>query len=198
MVTAKATPPQRMCIACRKSQDKKELLRFVLAPDGRIVIDYRQHLPGRGTYTCISLDCMALAVKKNSFRRQYSQLSVPVEVADLQQQLQRALEQRISGLVKMARKSGQLLSGSNQVLDAFKKKSPPGLVVLADDITDAMGQKLAGIAQRMKIFSIRLFDKETLGQMLGKDERSVIAVMTGPLATTLLSELHRYELVREN
>lgn len=190
--------PQRSCIACRKAAAKTDLLRFVLAPDAQIVVDYRQHLPGRGAYTCFSPECIAQAVKKKSFQRIFSKNVVPVETRQLELQLQRALRLRVAGLVKMARKSGQIFAGSNQVLDAFKKKTPPALILIAADITSTMGQKIESTAQRQKIYSIRMFDKKSLGQMLGKEERSVIAVAVGTLAASLLRELHRYELVREN
>ncbi|MFO7576193.1 MAG: DUF448 domain-containing protein [Pelovirga sp.] len=197
MPAKKASKPQRTCVACRKSQDKSDLLRFVLAPDGQVVVDYRQHLPGRGVYTCPTRECLALAVKKNSFRRSFATPAAPVDVAGLQEQLRQALIQRIAGLVKMARKSGQLIAGSNQVLDALKRQSP-ALILVAQDITAAMGQKIESAAQRQNIYCIRMFDKESLGHMLGKEERSVVAVAGGPLATALLGELLRYELVREN
>lgn len=199
MTAAAGKNPQRMCIACRKSQDKKQLLRFVLDPEGRIVLDYRQQLPGRGTYTCIRLECIAAAVKKNGFRRAYPDLiRTAVDAAELQQQTRRTLENRISGLLAIARKSGQLISGSNQVLDGLKKSSPPALMVCAQDISDAMADRLNAAAQPLKIVTARMFDKKTLGHLLGKEERSVVAVVPGALAEALQSELLRYELVREN
>ncbi|MCK4501931.1 MAG: YlxR family protein, partial [Desulfuromonadales bacterium] len=36
---------QRTCIACRETKDKDQLLRYVVAPDGVVLVDYRQRLP---------------------------------------------------------------------------------------------------------------------------------------------------------
>ncbi|MCK5914431.1 MAG: hypothetical protein KAG12_11170, partial [Desulfuromusa sp.] len=59
--------------------------------------------------------------------------------------------------------------------------------------------KIEALAQRENIYCTRLYDKQVIGQMLGKEERSVIAVQKGLLADSLLNELHRYmQLVREN
>lgn len=193
-----ATQPQRSCVACRTATDKTLLLRFVLAPDGQVVLDYRQQLPGRGLYTCLNQQCLPQAVKKNSFRRIFGVTTQPVELAVLQGQLEQALIQRIKGLILMARKAGQLIAGTNMVLDALKGPAPPPAVVMATDIADNMKQKIDSTATRQQIVCTQLFDKVSLGQMLGKEERSVVAIQDGALATSLNSELHRYELVREN
>lgn len=190
--------PQRSCVACRMAADKNLLLRFVLAPDSQVVVDYRQQLPGRGLYTCFNQQCLALAVKKNSFRRVFGVTTQPVELVVLNGQLQQALIQRIKGLILMARKAGQLIAGSNMVLDALKRPAPPATVVMATDIADNMKQKIDSTVTRQQIVSTQLFDKVSLGQLLGKEERSVVAIQNGALATLLNSELHRYELVREN
>jgi predicted RNA-binding protein YlxR (DUF448 family) len=193
-----ACQPQRTCVACRMIADKKLLLRFVLAPHGQVVVDYRQQLPGRGLYTCFNPQCLAQAVKKNSFHRVFGATVQKVESADLQAQLQLVLVQRIKGLILMARKAGQLIAGSNMVIDALKGPMPPTAVIMATDITDNMKQKIENAATRQQIFCTQLFDKVFLGQMLGKQERSVVAIQNGALATLLKSELNRYELVREN
>jgi len=190
--------PQRSCVACRTVDDKKQLLRFVLAPQGQVVVDYRQQLPGRGLYTCFSRQCLAQAVKKNSFRRVFGATTQLVVLAELQHQLQLVLIQRLRGLILMARKAGQLIAGSNMVLDALKSPMPPIVVVMATDITGNMKEKINRTATRQQIFCTQLFDKVSLGQMLGKQERSVVAIQDGALATLLKSELNRYELVREN
>jgi len=55
------------------------------------------------------------------------------------------------------------------------------------------------LAEKSDIYCVQLYDKQQLGQMLGKEERSVIAVQAGQLADSLLNELHRHrQLVREN
>lgn len=190
--------PQRSCAACRKVADKKDLLRFVLAPDTQVVLDYRQQLPGRGLYLCLNRQCLFQAVKKNSFRRFGDRQQGGDSLIQLQAQLQLALQQRITGLIRMARKSGQLITGSNQVLDAIKGKTPPSVVVVAADISAGMGHRIENATERQKITLTRMYDKASLGQLVGKEERSVVAVINGALADALKSELDRYELVREN
>jgi predicted RNA-binding protein YlxR (DUF448 family) len=56
--------PQRMCVACRKSQDKKSLIRLVRTPDG-VVVDQTGKLAGRGAYLHAVPECWERGVKKN-------------------------------------------------------------------------------------------------------------------------------------
>ena len=191
--------PQRTCIACRQTKNKNQLVRYVVAPDGAVLVDYRQHLPGRGAYTCIAEQCLGDAVKKNSFKRCFKGQCHSVDLDELKQQLVLAVEQKITNLIGMSRKSGQVVSGSNTIIETLRKKSSVSLVIIAEDISAAIGQKIETLARSENIYSSRLFKKQMIGQMLGKEERSVIAVQTGLLADSLLNELHRYmQLVREN
>ena len=191
--------PQRTCVACRQTKDKNQLVRYVVAPDGAVLVDYRQRLPGRGAYTCIATQCLCDAVKKKSFQRCFKGKSHSVDATALTQQLIMAIEKKIASLIGMSRKSGQIISGSNAIIESLRKNSSIALVLIAADISAAIGQKIETLAQRKNIYSARLYDKQMIGQMLGKEERSVIAVQTGLLADSLLNELHRYrQLVREN
>ena len=191
--------PQRTCIACRQTKDKNQLVRYVVAPDGALLVDYRQRLPGRGAYTCVGVQCLYDAVKRNSFQRCFKGQCSTVDAPILEQQLKMAVKQKITNLIGMSRKSGQVTSGSNAIIEALKKGSSFLLIVLAEDISSAIGKKIEALAQRKNIYCTRLYDKQVIGQMLGKEERSVIAVQKGLLADSLLNELHRYmQLVREN
>ena len=44
--------PQRRCIGCRQSFDKKSLIRIVKDPEGKISIDFTGKKNGRGAYIC--------------------------------------------------------------------------------------------------------------------------------------------------
>ena len=57
--------PQRTCIACRKVFSKRELLRAVRTPDGRISVDETGKEPGRGAYLCRDKVCWEKALRGN-------------------------------------------------------------------------------------------------------------------------------------
>jgi len=44
--------PQRTCVACRTTRDKRDLLRVVRAPDGSVSFDASGKAAGRGAYLC--------------------------------------------------------------------------------------------------------------------------------------------------
>ncbi|WP_051124735.1 YlxR family protein [Amycolatopsis benzoatilytica] len=58
----------RTCVGCRKRELAGELLR-VVAVDGRLVVDERRRLPGRGAWLHPGPDCLAKAERKRAFPR---------------------------------------------------------------------------------------------------------------------------------
>ena len=56
--------PQRTCVACRETGDKRGLVRIVRTPDGRVVIDRTGKANGRGAYVHDSPECWQPALKR--------------------------------------------------------------------------------------------------------------------------------------
>ena len=61
--------PMRMCVACRQSFPKSELLRVVRTEDGSAVIDRTGKRNGRGAYICAKLACFEKAMKSRGIER---------------------------------------------------------------------------------------------------------------------------------
>jgi predicted RNA-binding protein YlxR (DUF448 family) len=70
--------PTRTCVACRTSRPKRELIRIVRTPDGRIVVDETGRLAGRGAYVCRTAGCLTIANTKGALSRA---LETPVPTA---------------------------------------------------------------------------------------------------------------------
>ena len=183
---------ERSCIGCRKVLSQGELVRYVVAPDGSIVVDYHQRLPGRGAYTCLDTGCIANAVKRGQFARTFHRPVPPLVADELVGALVRQLREQILGLLGLARKAGQTVSGSNLVLMTLGGEYLPALVLMATDTSPGIAAKVAGKAAAVGVPLWRCFDKELLGQILGKEERSVVAVKVHPLAESLATELFRF------
>ncbi len=62
--------PQRTCICCGLKMAKRDLLRVVSAPDGKIVVDVTGRQNGRGAYICAS--CCRSAENIRRGRLEYS------------------------------------------------------------------------------------------------------------------------------
>ena len=61
--------PTRTCVACRTSRGKRELVRIVRTPDGRMMMDTSGRLAGRGAYLCDDPACRRIALDKNILTR---------------------------------------------------------------------------------------------------------------------------------
>ena len=64
-----ADNPTRTCIVTREGHPKEVLLRFVVAPGGKLVADLSGKLPGRGMYVTCSKLLVAEAIAKRAFSR---------------------------------------------------------------------------------------------------------------------------------
>lgn len=70
--------PTRTCVACRTSRPKRELVRIVRTPDGRVTVDETGRLAGRGAYVCRSAGCLTIANTRGALSRA---LETPVPTA---------------------------------------------------------------------------------------------------------------------
>ncbi len=185
--------PKRTCLGCRQAMDQHELVRYVLSPDGELLVDYRGRLPGRGAYTCLSRECLRLAVQRRQFQRTFRRDSLSVDPEWLNAALLAAIEAKIVSLLGMAKKSGVVLSGGKLVLDAMAVPGQVAVVMLAEDVSAGIAEKIIYSATYRVIPCWRLLDKERLGRMLGKEERSVVALKAGALAESVKTEMLRYK-----
>ncbi len=58
------TQPQRRCIGCKNSFDKRDLIRIVKSPEGTISVDITGKKNGRGAYICKNQECLDTAFKR--------------------------------------------------------------------------------------------------------------------------------------
>lgn len=61
--------PQRTCVACRRSDAKRGLIRVAREADGRIVVDPSGRRNGRGAYLCHDPACWEVALKRRALER---------------------------------------------------------------------------------------------------------------------------------
>lgn len=61
--------PQRTCIACRRTDAKRGLIRVVRDSEGRVALDPTGRRNGRGAYLCHNPSCWEDALKRRSLER---------------------------------------------------------------------------------------------------------------------------------
>jgi predicted RNA-binding protein YlxR (DUF448 family) len=185
-------PPQRSCLGCRESRDKGSLLRFVLSPQGEVLPDLDGKLPGRGAYTCNSAACLVAACRQRQFSRAFKRevsVSSPEEMAAL---VDRLLRERVLGFIGLANRSGKIVPGGSLVADAIRGVNKPGLVLLATDVSEAIGARIKSLAAVNGIECVSVMTKDDFGGILGKAPRSAVAVRPGGFVKQLAGVIERY------
>src|SRR3954464_8465112 len=99
------------------------LLRFVAGPDGTVVPDVAAKLPGRGLWVEASKAAIDKAVEKKLFAR--AAKAQVTATADLSARAERALLARMIGDLGLARRSGALFMGFDNVLRELLGPKPP-------------------------------------------------------------------------
>lgn len=103
----------RMCAVSRAVRPVAELIRFVAGPDGSVVPDIRNKLPGRGVWVSNSRAMVAEAVRRKVFARALkAEVKAP---ADLPEQVDRLLRQDALQMLALANKAGAIVTGFEKV-----------------------------------------------------------------------------------
>ncbi|MBF9048460.1 RNA-binding protein [Roseobacter sp. HKCCD9010] len=104
---------ERRCIATGETQPKAGLIRFVVGPEGQVVPDILERLPGRGIWVSADAEALELATKKKLFSRGAKmQVTVP---DDLRAQVDTVLTRRLTDLIALSRKGGYAVAGFEKV-----------------------------------------------------------------------------------
>ena len=128
--TKDQTEPERRCIATGEVQGKHGLIRFVVGPDGDIVPDLAEKLPGRGIWVEATAASVSRAAKKGLFARAAGQaVQASPELAVTVEGL---LLQRVVELISLARKAGAAVAGYEKVRDWLTKGQAVLLIQAAD------------------------------------------------------------------
>ncbi len=104
---------ERRCIVSRESGPKSGLVRFVVGPDGQVVPDVLEKLPGRGIWVTASRAAIDEAVKKGLFSRAAkTKADANPELSD---QVEAILARRVVDMLSMGRKAGRAIAGLEKV-----------------------------------------------------------------------------------
>ncbi len=90
MENKKKKSPERRCVGCGESKDKRELIRVVRTPEGEVCLDATGKRSGRGAYICHSLSCFKKARKSKRIESSLS-IQIPEEIYE-------KLENELSGV----------------------------------------------------------------------------------------------------
>jgi predicted RNA-binding protein YlxR (DUF448 family) len=69
MSRGKGHIPVRTCVSCGAKRSKKEMIRFVLGQDKRLVRDDSGRRAGRGAYACRVSSCIETLMNRRRFEK---------------------------------------------------------------------------------------------------------------------------------
>ena len=165
---------------------KGELVRFVVAPDGRITPDLAGKLPGRGLWLTARRDIVATAVTRRLFARAARQ---PVIVDDdLAERVEALLAERCRDQIGLARRAGQAVMGFAKVEAALGRGKAAVLLAAADGAADGRA-KLRALAPDLPL--VELLSGAELGAAFGREHAVHATLAPGRLAAALIAEAAR-------
>ncbi len=161
-------------------------MRFVVGPDGVIVPDISERLPGRGLWLSASRDIIGEACAKNVFAKAArGQVSVPDDLSDRVEQL---LRQRCLEIIGLARRAGQMVGGYEKVRSYFKTETA-GVLIAANDGAEDGRSKISALAPEIPLFDC--FTGGELGAAIGRDRLVHAIIAEGGFANSLLVEANK-------
>lgn len=184
--------PERRCIATGEVQPKRGLIRFAVSPDGVIVPDILEKLPGRGIWVAAERAALETAVKKGLFARSAKQqVTVPdTLVADVEAGLARRLIDGIS----MARKAGRAVAGFEKVKDWLGREEAR-ILFQATDGSERGKSKLYPPGGKGSFFEV--LSSSELGLSFGRERVIHAALGFGGLTERIREDAIRLSGVRE-
>lgn len=183
----------RTCVVTREAHAPADLVRLVVAPDGRVEVDYRGKLGGRGAWVLPRTELIAQIEKRPA--QLARALDVPAcDAAGLLERVRAANLKAVLDLLSLAARSGCLVGGAEALQTVLKSGEFLGLV-LASDASERSADGARQVAPDLPVWTLPL-DKEALGQRVGKGARAVLALRPGAATRNLVRELRKMDQLR--
>ena len=183
--------PERRCIATGEVQPKRGLIRFAISPDGFIVPDILEKLPGRGIWVSAERDALAKAVDKGLFARGAKQaVTVPDTLVD---DVEKLLARRLTDGISMARKAGSAVAGFEKVKDWLGREEAR-ILFQASDGSERGKSKLHAPGGRGSFFEV--LTSSELGLSFGRERVIHAALGFGGLTERIREDAIRLSGVR--
>jgi len=162
------------------------MTRFVISPDNVVVPDIMGKLPGRGVWVTSNKTALATAIKNGGFNRGFKgKVIVP---DDLIAQVDDMYARQLSGLLSMAKKSGRLILGYDQVYGAAASQALGWRIEASDGAADGRGKiraRARAMCYEMELplpGVIACYSSAELGQIFGRGQIIHAAIQRGKLA----------------
>lgn len=167
------------------------LLRFVRSPEGEVIADLSEKLPGRGAWVASRRDCIEHATAKGLFARAFKAgvaRPLPSDAARFSGEVAEAIRARALNALGMARRAGVAAAGFEKVRDCAAA-GRAAVLLIAADAGESGVQKLRRAAGRAAL--IRAFSAEEQSAALGLQNAVHVALLRSAHAERFLREARR-------
>ena len=162
------------------------MVRFVVGPDGTVVPDIAEKLPGRGLWLTAGRDIVSRAVARRLFgKAARAAVSVPADLPDL---VEARLLERCLDLIGMARRAGKAVAGFEKVRSWLGE----GRVAFIIEASDAGPHGVAKLGRQSGECPVsRVLTANELGRAFARDRIVHVAIQAGRLAKALNADADR-------
>ncbi len=178
----------RRCIVTGDSTDESALVRFVVDPDGRVVPDIGERLPGRSAWTLSRCDVVKAAIASAAFPRAFERdVEAPENLPSI---VEGQLVRRCLDMMGLAQRGGEAVAGFEKVR-ASLRAGRAAMVLHASNGSERERRRL--MPSIGAVSKVTLFNDSELGLALGRESVVHAAVVVGGFANRLLREVSRLE-----
>ncbi|PNG25784.1 RNA-binding protein [Methylocella silvestris] len=191
--------PERTCVVTRRKAAPDEMIRFVVGPDGGVVPDIRQKLPGRGVWVTASAAKVTEAVARQAFARGFKKKVAvsPTLAVEVEALLTRDCLQSLA----IANKAGQVIAGFGKVEEAIAGGAIEGVIHACDGGEDGARKLAQCLRRRFGDENVRplieLFRSDQLDLALGRSNVVHAALLTGSASAAALVRCRRLAMYRQ-
>ena len=188
------TGPVRLCALTRAQLPIENLIRFGAGPDGIVVPDLAQRLPGRGVWVNATRTHVTDAVRRNVFARSLKRtVNAP---ADLPERIDALMVKRVLEALSLANKAGLVIPGFAKVDAALETGAVAALIHGRDGARDGIERldrkfNAVNLARENPGVIVTELTIDQISLAIGRSNVVHAAVISGGAATRLLDEARR-------
>jgi predicted RNA-binding protein YlxR (DUF448 family) len=192
---------ERYCAATGTVRPVDDMIRFVVAPDGRPVADLKRRLPGRGIWVTATRQALRTAVARKAFARGFKRDVTPAP--DFVEATERLIEHGALATLAMAHKGRRVAIGFAKVEAALARDRVVALLHAADAAPDGI-RKLDTLLRRRIEFGmaeipvIKAFTSTQLDLALGRSNVIHAALLAGRESEMFLGRVERLGHFRDD
>jgi hypothetical protein len=185
---------ERLCVATRAVRPVEEMIRFVVAPDGKVVPDLDRKLPGRGAWVTATRGALASAIEEKAFARVFrGKGSAGAELVDL---VERLLEKAALEALSLANKAGSVVTGFARVETALAEQDVAAVLHASDAAPNGTRKLEAAIraaetSGRRRPVEVNAFRGEQMDLALGRSNVVHAALLSHPASEGFLARFLR-------